>query len=1333
MWSGRWASELDLVGVVESDQLRALVEGKHPGSGEGLLVGHRARTVQAFDVTFSAPKSVSLLWALGSEVTADAVAAVHREAVAEALALLESKAAVTRRQVNGVRTRVSTDGFAAAQFTHRTSRAGDPQLHTHCLIPNVVRREDGRHVAFDAALLYEWGRAAGSIYQNQLQRLLVERLGVAWGPDRHNTRELDGFTVEQLRAFSKRTVAIEAELEAQGAMYESPGLRMQADERASLATRPAKDHRLSPTLLRDRWDGEAGRMGLAVGRALDEVVTRRAGRWVPPSWEQTVAALTDAEKGLCSRGARFGESDVVEHLCALSGGRFSASDVFGMTERFLASEHVVRLLPDANGRRPAAWSTVAHRQLEDEVRSLIERVAGRPGSALGQGAVTEALAAEPELGADQVAAVRTLSAPGGALRAVLAPAGFGKTLMARTAAEAAVRDGRHVIGVATTAKAVGELAAAGVPARTIARLRLDLEREPLAPGSIVVLDEISQTATRDAATLLGAVAACPDAQLWVLGDPRQSQPVGPGGAADEIGRLVESKAIPTAELTVNRRQHEPADREALALLRAGLASDSQAVRAANGWEHARASPELTRTVMAVAIAADAVALGSDRVVALTVSHGDAEDLADRVRAHLTATGQLRGPTLTGPGWTSERTYQTGDRVLLHTRCGPPSGHLVNGSTGTVTAVDSRGLTVTVDGGRQAQLPTAFVRGCRVDGSPNLSHAWARTVDGAQGGTWAVCHLLGTPSLDAYRGYTGQSRSQQPTHTWNTTPVTDMDHGGRVVERGTPAEQVAVALARQPEPTMAVRSDPFVLDRELRVRIADHRRVLAGGPSDVSAELAQAVRALRAAHDQQRIAETLVVTASAQLQAAPWRRQLSAAGRVERKMLVDHLDRAHSAVEGAAQAVTAAAHRLAELQQRQARHNAYQHGETWRQPQIAQLTRQLAQHWVDTIDTCVRAGEPLAYGIDKLRQARATVASDLGQLEAFLPPDRSAELARAFDSRRHAVVALSAATADLHAAEQALAGARHRRWGRRHAQALVQAEHQHGDVHYRHDGARTTYTDANQLVATLRGQQDERSRAFRPVQDRYAALRETRSRLDTALDDTRPARVLALLEHPTPELLDQLGHPGPRPATQAVWCHHAYQLETRADRNERPELLGLRHQRYARQDMTPPPPNWNSTPTSSDQVTPGGPKSFVPPRSTSTSEPSSLTASNNLSAFAANDDERLPLLRLRPHQPWRRPRAGQLPRVLPRLILGVLHPEPTIGSHQAVRVERQRFRCALRRIQASPMFDARALYALRRSIGPLLYRSRRARIEESEALAVVSSRTSKACRGSSSRR
>ena len=188
------------------------------------------------------------------------------DATHTALGFLEDRAALALVQHGGVRRRVATGGFAMATFADRTSRAGDPQLHTHCLIPNIVRRADGQCVAFDANPLHVWAKATGTVFLNELERILTERLGVEWGPDRNGSRELIGFSREQLRAFSKRTTAIEAHLEAAGEMaFDSKAQRMRADDHASITTRASKDRDLTPERLRDRWHDEATAVGTAAG------------------------------------------------------------------------------------------------------------------------------------------------------------------------------------------------------------------------------------------------------------------------------------------------------------------------------------------------------------------------------------------------------------------------------------------------------------------------------------------------------------------------------------------------------------------------------------------------------------------------------------------------------------------------------------------------------------------------------------------------------------------------------------------------------------------------------------------------------------------------------------------------------------------------------------------------------------------------------------------------------------------------------------------------------------------------------------------------------------
>jgi hypothetical protein len=440
------------------------------------------------------------------------------------------------------------------------------------------------------------------------------------------------------------------------------------------------------------------------------------------------------------------------------------------------------------------------------------------------------LAARGRLGADQAEAVRGLGGPGPAVRALVAPAGHGKTTTVRAAAEAARAAGWSVVALASTNQAVAELRRVGLEASTVARFALDGCR--LEADSVVILDELSQLPTTEADLVLSSVAGCQGGQLWLVGDPLQAQPVRAGGFGPLVADLVANGAIPSATLTVNRRQTDPSERMALSHYRAGDAAASQQLTRVAGLDHEAASPQRGRQAMADAVV-DAIArLGAVQVAALAVTHADCEDLADRVRRRLTERGVIGGPALEGPGWAGTRSYQAGDRVLLHAHLDLSDGRrLTNGTAATVVAAGGDGLVVRPDGaGNTVRVPAAFVASRRGDGRPQLSHGWCRTIDGVEGGTWTEVHLLGTAALDRYRGYVGLSRATAGTHTWNTRPHDPADHGGRLVRgAGTPAEEVLGALRRAEPKTFSAFDDPYRLAEALGRERSEHRLVLSRRP------------------------------------------------------------------------------------------------------------------------------------------------------------------------------------------------------------------------------------------------------------------------------------------------------------------------------------------------------------------------------------------------------------------------------------------------------------------------------------------------------------------------
>ena len=142
-WLGNGPARLGLSGTVRAEDLRAVLDGRHPASGRSLLWCRREDRLPGFDLTFSAPKGVSLLLALADPATSQLVREAHDRAVAAAVGYLERYAGEVRRGRDGV-DRLPGGGFVAAAFRHRTSRAGDPQLHTHVLVANITRGADGR-------------------------------------------------------------------------------------------------------------------------------------------------------------------------------------------------------------------------------------------------------------------------------------------------------------------------------------------------------------------------------------------------------------------------------------------------------------------------------------------------------------------------------------------------------------------------------------------------------------------------------------------------------------------------------------------------------------------------------------------------------------------------------------------------------------------------------------------------------------------------------------------------------------------------------------------------------------------------------------------------------------------------------------------------------------------------------------------------------------------------------------------------------------------------------------------------------------------------------------
>src|SRR3954470_7383415 len=319
-WIGSGGRPLGLRGSVDADRLDRVLAGEHPVSGEPLGRVVRQR-VPGFDLTFSAPKSVSVLFGVGDDELRGVIRDAHEQAVAEALGYIEREAVATRRGAGGLNV-IRGHGLIGAAFRHRTSRAGDPQLHTHVLVANLVLGADGRWGTLDGRRIYAHAKTAGYLYEARLRSLLTRELGLAWGPVRNGIADVDGVPPKVLRAFSRRRADIEAELERRGAS--SAG----AAQVAALATRRGKDYRVTAERLVPEWRERAAQLGLThkVIRALRGRVDSRA---LPTEVVEEVYSRLTGGTGLTEHRATFTRRDVLRALAEQlpATGAFRVTDL----------------------------------------------------------------------------------------------------------------------------------------------------------------------------------------------------------------------------------------------------------------------------------------------------------------------------------------------------------------------------------------------------------------------------------------------------------------------------------------------------------------------------------------------------------------------------------------------------------------------------------------------------------------------------------------------------------------------------------------------------------------------------------------------------------------------------------------------------------------------------------------------------------------------------------------------------------------------------------------------------------------------------------------------
>jgi conjugative relaxase-like TrwC/TraI family protein len=842
-WYGAGAASLGLQGEASSAGFQRMFEGRHPDTGELLGRPHgRRNAVPAFDVVLRPTKSVSILYGLGDPAIGRAVLEAHHAGVAAAAAYLDDH--LGARRGHGGHQHVDGQGLLAVGFDHRTSREGDPLLHTHLVVANRVQGPDGRWTALDGRDLYRHRLATDAIYRSCYQWELSRTLGVEWTPaDRHGNRELLGVSENLVRLFSKRTEQVDLEVERLEASGRERTPRLV--KWAVHATRKPKQQEAADTLY-GRWRTEAAERGHDPDTLVRQVTGRIRAQDLVVS-ERTVAEVFDrlgGADGLTAHASAFARQDVIAALGGQLAGAGRA-ELEGLADRFL-QERTVAVVAD-RALEERRWSTPELLAVEQQ---LVAAAAGRTEehtAVVSHEAVRTALAAHPSAGEDQQAMVRDVCQGGTGVAVVVGRAGTGKTFTLGMARHAWQLDGYRPLATAPTGIATVSLEAEGFEeAATCDRLLADLDhgRERLNSRTVLVVDEAGMLGSRKLTRLLDHAQQA-QAKVVLVGDDRQLAAIDAGGGFRAL-RL----RLGASELTENRRQQQAWEREALELVRSGLVDDAVAAyRAHDRVVAADSKPAATLALLQDWWQAwqEAEQDPAQDVIVLAGPRAEVDRLNSACQELLAARGRLGPDRLL----VEDRQLAVGDRVV----CGKNAiGQLgvANGTRGTVTALDpqTRTLTIRLDpkDAREVTLPSWYLDDRqRSERNRRVDLAYATTGHRSQSLTrWRALVRL-TGHEDTNWLYVQLSRARHQTTLY---PVVGPEPQG-------PAEldipdreacdgyaQLAQALSRAGDQALAIDTQS-TLDlrrlstRELRAERDRLRALLDQAPRDRARELARA--------------------------------------------------------------------------------------------------------------------------------------------------------------------------------------------------------------------------------------------------------------------------------------------------------------------------------------------------------------------------------------------------------------------------------------------------------------------------------------------------------------
>lgn len=570
-WLGQLQSLLYLSDRVQTGELGKMLQGYHPITGEALASNAGTDHKAGWDMTFSAPKSVSVAWALANDETKVAIQNAQKNAVKSGIRFLEKYAFSNRDrgEMSG-----SINQVIAAAYEHSTSRSQDPQLHTHVLVANLGLRADGSACAIDFDS--RWKLATGAVYRAELAYEL-QQLGFNIEPEMNKSFSINGIPKKLCDAFSKRRTAILEQAEIHGVTS------VQGMQIATFATRENKTGEISRSQLFAQWQSEAMQLGYQ-SNLVQQCQNFR-------STEHSLLTPMEIFSELHQQMSTFTPQQLHHAVAVAAQGHKSFEGINKYVDEILKNSELIRLqsinprLDRGLDQTELRFTTRTQIALE---KHLLDQAKQRQHETQHQIVVDPLLIEHANLTKEQKVALEHITTQFGGVKIIQGMAGTGKGYLLGVAHLAWENVGLDVRGATLAAKAAqGLQESTQIPSQTLHSLihQLNTGKTELTSKTVLVIDEAGMIGSRQLAQILDHAEQA-QAKVVLVGDHQQLQPIDAGGAF----RLL-AQNLGYASLQNIQRQKTLEDRKIVMQLATGQSEQTLAAMRKQGSLHIQSTQE----------------------------------------------------------------------------------------------------------------------------------------------------------------------------------------------------------------------------------------------------------------------------------------------------------------------------------------------------------------------------------------------------------------------------------------------------------------------------------------------------------------------------------------------------------------------------------------------------------------------------------------------------------------------------------------------------------------------------------------------------------------------